>query len=250
MSIKQETIDDLIEGESQLLKSAPEIYGEYFSVALECGDLLSRFLISVQPNRYIFAAFLSQVRKNYFLALFSALRLHHVQSGMAQRQLLESAAWAAYAIAFPDPNNFTKLKDKILLAVDPGARNKWLDENFEVASSVIKKQKGMINESTAHANIIYAFNNFRLDTEVGRFETPFFDFEDKYQVKTDLWSISNSILGVLDLFYGVNLVHKVLVFKESFADDLLGLQKRNTKLKEELLKGRPPGDPRPSRGII
>ena len=249
--LKQETVQDLINSEGELLSHAPKVYGEYFAHALEFGDFLSKFLISINPDRYIFAAFLSQVRMNYFLAFFSALRLHHVQAGMNLRQMLESGAWAAYAIANPEQEKFSIEVGGIIEVPDSleKARNLWLENNFKIGSDAIKKLKGLINSSVAHSNIVYAFNNFRLDTQASKFETPYFDFEDKFLVKSDLWFMSNIALGILDLFNGVNSSLQVVKFSPRFKESIKALEEVNKRLKVEMLKGRTAADPRPDRGV-
>ncbi|MFA5031109.1 MAG: hypothetical protein WC495_06005 [Patescibacteria group bacterium] len=247
MSLKQDTIQDLIDGENMLLAEAKEKYGEYHTHALDFGSLLSSFLISIDSDRFIFAAFLSQVRKDYFLALFSALRLHHVQAGMNIRQMLESGAWAAYAIGNPEKEKFTEEIYGILKTPDrlETARNNWLSQNYTTGSDSIKNQKGIINKSVAHASIIYAFKTFRFDAKAGKFETPFFDFEDRFHVKTDLWFIANVALGLVDLFYGINKERNVIKFSPTFVKDLKSLEIVNIRLKKELSKGRSSADPRP-----
>ncbi len=251
MTLKQDTVQDLIDGEGFLLSEAPKQYGEYFSHALGFGEFWGTFLSSIDPDRYIFAAFLSQVRKNYFLSLFSSLRRHHVQAGMDLRQMLESGAWAAYAIGNPEQEKFTEKINGILETPDrlSDARNDWLNDNFKTQSDAIKRFKGLINNSVAHASIVYALNNFRLDAKAGKFETPYFDFEDRFQVKNDLWFMSNIALGLLDLFFGANIGRGVIKFSPTFSQTLKSLEAVNIRLKTEMLKGRTAADPRPNRGV-
>jgi hypothetical protein len=251
MTLKQDNVQDLIDGEQKYLAEAKEKYGEYFNHAIEFGNFLSTFITSIDPDRFIFAAFLSQVRKNYFLSFFSALRLHHVQAGMDLRQMLESGAWAAYAIANPEQEKFTisvggllETPEKLLVA-----RNAWLDQNFKAGSDAIKRLKGLINASVAHASIVYAFNNFRLDVKAGKFESPYFDFEDRFQVKFDLWFMSNVALGLIDLFFGINRGRNVIKLSPTFTEGFKPLETENIRLKTEMLKGRAASDPRPDRGI-
>lgn len=247
MPLKQDTVQDLIDGENVLLTEAQGKYGEYHTHALSFGNFLSTFLVSVDPDRFVFSAFLSQVRKDYFLALFSALRLHHVQAGMDLRQMLESGAWAAYAIGNPEKEKFTEETNGILdtPARLETARNSWLSQYYKTGSDSIKNQKGVINRSVAHASFVYAFKTFRFDADTGKFETPFFDFEDRFHVKSDLWFMANLALGLLDLFYGVNEGRNVIKFSPTFTNDLKALEVINIQLKTELTKGRSSADPRP-----
>ena len=61
--------------------------------------MLNNFIKSIDdPTKFIFIAFLSQVKKHHTLDLFSAVRFHHIQMRMNLRQVLESDAWATYAM--------------------------------------------------------------------------------------------------------------------------------------------------------
>ena len=95
--------------------------------------------------------------------------------------------------------------------------------------------KNAINSSTAHSNIIYAHNNFRFDGEKGKFVTPFFDIEDDYLIKGNLWQIGNIALGIMDLFYGVNKKLGVIKFIDDFIPRLKALEVENHRLKEEMM---------------
>jgi hypothetical protein len=95
MEFKQNTIGQILDSENEAVVTASERYGEYFDHALACSTLITQFLKSIDPDRYVFASFLSQVKKHHFLALLSAVRLHRIQSMMNLRQVLEAGACAA-----------------------------------------------------------------------------------------------------------------------------------------------------------
>ena len=238
MEIKQNTIGDIIESESQMILHGAERFGEYFINASEFNDLLQQFIKSVDLDRFIFAMFLSQIRKHHLLAHFSVVRLHHIQAMINLRQVLEAGSCAAYAIANPDRKGFADIDEKGI--IDPSQelakkRYKWLEDNFKKGSDTIKNMKGTINNSTAHSNIVYAHNNFKFDGEQGKFITPFFDIEDDYRVKTDLWQIGNIAMGLMDLFYGVNKELGVIKFVDDFISQLKTLEAENHRLKAELM---------------
>ena len=238
MEIKQDTIGDIIESESQMILHGAERFGDYFINASEFNNLLQQFIKSVDPDRFIFAMFLAQIRKHHLLAHFSAVRLHHIQAMMNLRQVLEAGSCAAYAIANPDQAGFADIDENGI--IDPSQeltrkRYKWLEDNFKKGSDAIKNMKGAINNSTAHSNIVYAHNNFRFDGERGKFITPFFDIEDDYLVKTDLWQIGNIAMGLMDLFYGVNKNLDVIKFVDDFIPRLKALETENHRLKAEMM---------------
>ena len=239
MDFKQSTIGEILDSEREMILKGAERYGEYFVNAADFNHLLNEFLVSINPDRFIFAAFLSQIRKHHTLALFSAVRLHHTQAMMDMRQVLEAGACAAYAIANTDPADFGDVNDQDIINPSDALtkkRYKWLEANYKKGSDPIKNMKGSINNSTAHSNIVYAYKNFDFDDKTGTFDTPFFDFEDEYHVKTDLWMIGNVIMGLMDLFYGVNKNLDVLKFADGFIPRLKTLEKQNDKLKNEMMQ--------------
>jgi hypothetical protein len=99
MDIKQTTIGDIIESEHLMLSTAPQRYGAYYRIALDLSVILSSAVKSIDCDHAIFARFLSQVAKHHLLAVFSTVRLHHIQAMMNLRQVLEAGACAAFAIA-------------------------------------------------------------------------------------------------------------------------------------------------------
>lgn len=238
METKQNTIGEIIETEKQLFLNAADHYGEYFKNAFEFNCLLQDFLKSADPDRWIFAMFLGQVRKHHLLAIFSAVRLHHVQAMLDLRQVLEAGSCAAYAIANPGQDGFADFAENGLVDASKELTNKryaWLETNYKAGSDAIKNMKGLINSSTAHSNIVYAQKNFRFDDQSRRFVTPFFDFEDEYHVKCDLWQMANIAMGLMDLFFGINKSIGVIKFVDDFIPRLKALEAENLRLKTEMM---------------
>ena len=114
---------------------------------------------------------------------------------------------------------------------------KWLDDNFKIKADETRKLKGMISRAGAHSNITYAFANFKMKpaNEPG-FKTAFFDPENDYWIKTDLWFVANTALGLLDLFYGVNQRYKVFKLSDNFEPKFKHLVDQNNQLKAEMMK--------------
>jgi hypothetical protein len=238
MEFRQSDFGEIVESERDMVLAGEARYGSYFINAYEFNGLLQKFIKSVDPDRFIFAMFLAQIRKHHTLAFFSALRLHHIQAMMDLRQTLEASSCAAFAIANPDREGFAALGEDGFLDASQDLtkkRYKWLEENFAKGSDAIKNMKGSINESAAHSNIIYAHNNFRFDGDSGRFVTPFFDIEDDYLVKTDLCQIGNIAMGLMDLFYGVNSKLNVVKFIDDFVPQLKKLEAGNHELRSEIM---------------
>lgn len=229
----------ITELESEMVRRAEEKYGKYYLHASTMVFFLGKFLKSIDPDRYVFAMFLSQIKKHAFLALLSTLRRHHVQTSMDLRQVLEAASCAAFAIANPNERGFAELQENGYLEATEKLKNKrykWLDEKYPDGSKSLHKLKTLINSSAAHSSIIYAQNNFKLDIEKGKFEMPFFDFENIYLEKTDLWHIANIVMGVTDLFYGIAKDYRGITFSDDFIKDLNLLKLENDSLKLEMME--------------
>src|SRR6266850_4929407 len=115
MEFKHTTIGEILDSERDMVLRAAERYGNFYANAAEFNGLFTNFIKSIDRDRFLFAMFLSQVRKHYTLALFSAVRLHHVQAMMDLRQVLEAGSCAAYAIANTDPADFADTDEYGLL---------------------------------------------------------------------------------------------------------------------------------------
>src|SRR5437773_11081265 len=90
---------------------------------------------------------------------------------MNLRHVLEAGAWAAYAIANPADDNFIdRNQDGMLRITDKLAkrRNAWLDTNFSDASEYIKTQKSRMNNTIAHAGLVYTETVFNIDRKRDR----------------------------------------------------------------------------------
>jgi hypothetical protein len=189
VTLKQSTIAEILDSEREMAYSAEKRYGDYYRNAAAMMDLLNNGLIeSISADRWVFALFLSQLKKHLMLALLSTARLHHVQAMMNLRLALEAGACAAYAIANTSPDDFADVNEDGTL--DPTKklakkRYDWLSAKFAHGADAIRRMKDIINQVDTHANIATTGHNTKIDLEKGRFETPFFDYEDEVFLKTD-----------------------------------------------------------------
>jgi len=231
------TIEQILNRENEMAITAQARYGKYYETALQCSLFMTHFLKFIGVDRWVFASFLSQVKKHHTLALFSVVRLHQIQAMMNLRQALEAGTCAAFAIAHTDHSHFVDTDEYGILDAPQslaGKRYKWLEENFPNNSNLIKEIKKQINAATAHSNLIYAHNNFQMDEEHNRISTPFFDTEDEHHVKTYLWSLGNVAIILMDLFHKVNETRNVIVFADDFLPRFNALAKKNNALKAEM----------------
>jgi hypothetical protein len=158
---------------------------------------------------------------------------------MDLRQTLEAGASAANAIANIASADFAdKDKEGILNPTRDLARKryKWLEQNFAEGSHAIKRLKESINKSAAHSNIADAHSTVNFDDVNRRFDTPFFDIEDDYFVKSDLWLIANVAMGLLRLFFEVNRPLNVIVFADDFEKRVKELSADNDGLRAEMMQ--------------
>lgn len=234
----QNTIGEIIDSERAMILTAPQRYGKYYETALEASLLMSGFLEFMGSDRWIFGNFLSTVKKHHTLALFSTVRLQKVQAMMNLRQTLEAGACAAFAIANPDDAHFVDTDTFGIL--DPSqklarSRYNWLHQNYPVGSAAIKEIKDEINKNSAHANLISTHRTCRTDNSAGQLVAPFFDIEDEYYVKIDLWIIAHVAHTLLQLFYGINDGRGVIKFRNNFVSSIQILGVKNEALRKEMM---------------
>lgn len=238
MQFKQSTVQEIIDSEREMILTASERFGQHYESAFSSSMLLSQFVKSLRSDLFIFGVFLSQVKKHHTLALFSAVRLHSVQSMMNLRQVLEAGACAAYAISNHDPKDFVDVDKRGLL--DPlkkltKKRYNWLQQNYQASADAINDVKNQINTSNAHANLLNTYGNFRHDDGACEFLAPFFDFEDDFYVKKDLFVISDVAIILLDLFDGVNSKLNIVKFIDGFNARFDQLVREHEVLRQEMM---------------
>jgi hypothetical protein len=241
MDFKQSTFQEVLDSEREMALRAEERFGAYYVNAFHFSELLNHFIKSAHPDRMIFALFLSQVRKHHTLALFSTVRLHRIQAMMDLRQTLEAGACAAYATANTEQASFADTdEDGVLNPTQNLAKKRytWLEQSFGEDSKAIKNLKRIINKS-AHSNIADAHLTFNFDAVNRHFDTPFFDFENDYFVKSDLWLIANVEMGLMRLFFQVNRTLDVIVFADAFKGRLKELSTENGRLRAEMMQTEP-----------
>lgn len=238
MSLPQGSLIEIAESELKLFHDAESSFGEYYGIAVRSSVMLSTFIKSVDSRGLMFIRFMSQVKKHHTLALFSTVRLHQVQAMLDLRYTIESAVAAAYALAFHQPGDFAELTDlgtwdsKQKFA---SRRNQWLNEHHPQASEYLKSIKDYINNSHAHANMVYTSNN--LIEGDGHASAPFFDVLDEYYVKTDLWMLSGVGLSIVDLLYGENEKLRIIEFSDDLGRTFNEIRVRNEALREEMRSG-------------
>jgi len=142
---------------------------------------------------------------------------------MNVRQVLESGASGAFAIANPEQEHFVDTAARGIR--DPSQaltkkRYAWLDKYFDKGSQRIKRTKDQINSSAAHASIVNADSVFRVADSGDQINAPFFDIENEYFVKTDLCLIAGVAICLMDLSYGVNKERNVIEFRARFPDTI------------------------------
>jgi hypothetical protein len=234
---KQSTLQEIIESERELLLTADQRYGDYYRHARECSIFLSRCFISVDPDRLMFARFFSLLKKHHMLALLSTLRLHRIQAMMNLRQVLEAGAAAAFAIANPEPEHFAIANASGIIDPSPeltGKRYQWLDRNFPANSAAIKEKKELINSYFAHTNLVLTSKTFEVNEAGTWISAPFFDVEDEYHVKVDLWLTASISIEIMDLLYGVNRGCDVVKFIPNFESNLQRIHQAHEALVAEM----------------
>ncbi len=237
--MNQSTLSEIIKTELGLIENAPNKYKDFYHHALQSINLLQSFIISVKNEGWFFVAFLSHIKKHQLLSLLSIIRRHHVQTVMNLRQVLESGVSASYVLANPNIDDFAIITPEGLLDVKEelkSRRYKWLEKNYPKGSGAIKAMKKQMQLSS-HSNIVDTQRTFKYEEIDGasQLKTSFFDLENEFQEKADLWATANIVMGLMDLFYGINMKQKVLTFSPAFIEELQNLDKESKRLKEIIM---------------
>lgn len=243
MTYPQSNLEQIIDSERSMLVDAYRRYGNYYKHARTTTIYLSKCITSIEIDRAeMFGRLFSLTKKQHTLSVFSTLRLHKVQAMMDLRQVLEAGASAAFAIANPETEHFADIDAFGIM--DPSkklARKRycWLEKNYQDKSNWIKSTKYEINKSMAHSNIISADSNFRIADDRTAVSTPFFDIEDEYFVKIDLWLISSVAIALMYFFHTVagNVAEagrSVIDFTSDFQQTIQGLASENRALQNEI----------------
>jgi hypothetical protein len=111
-------------------------------------------------------------------------------------------------------------------------RYKWLKKTYPDKSAWLASTKDRINSSTAHANVISGDSTFRMTDDHAFANAPFFDVEDEYFVRADLWLISSVAIALMDFFFGVagdvaKIGRSVIEFRSDFQSIIQGLAAEN-----------------------
>lgn len=235
MSFPQSTLEEIIESEQQMVLTADDRFGKYWTTARESSIFLSRCVASFDHDRMHFARFLAILKKHHMLAILSTVRLHKSQAMMNLRQALEAGASAAFALANPEDKHFFEREENGLIQLPkklPGKRYDWLGQNHKALSDAIKSKKDLINNSQSHANVLASHSIFSVDGD--KANVPFFDSEDAYLVRTDLWLSAAVALDVMKLLREVNTGRNVVEFIDHFDNHLLVLETRIVTLLDEM----------------
>jgi len=234
------TLTEIIEGEHNKTLNALNKYGENFAHNLMVFQLLESFFTEFKAPQDIFLRFYYSVRNFYLLTLFSIIRLHHAQSSLNLRQLIESGTDAAYSIAFPDVEKFAKTDEFGIMDSTiklKSKRYKWLSKNYPATSSAILKIKEPVQVSS-HSNLVDTNRGYRLlsSKEGAQIQVSYFDFEDDYMEKAALWQLANTTLAIMGLWYEVSQSYKSIEVMPEFAKKHSNLMKENQKIKDGVMQ--------------
>jgi hypothetical protein len=142
----QSTLEEVIASERQMLLTAGDRFGKYWTTARESSIFLSRCIAAFDHDRMNFGRFTAIMKKHHMLAILSTVRLHKSQAMMNLRQAIEAGASAAFALANPEDKHFFEWVNGLIQLPKklPGKRYHWLDKNHKQLSDAIKAKKDSI----------------------------------------------------------------------------------------------------------
>jgi len=231
---------EIIISENMMLLEANKKYGPYFNSACETIKLSNDFIKEINPEHYIFALFMSQFNKYLTLSFLSAIRLHYIQSMMNLRIVIEAGTNAAYALSANLEKKFSinELKKrrnpfenkKLILK-----KYNWLEKKYPQFSKAIKQRKETINSTSAHSNILMSFNNLGVIEKKRLFRLYYFDQAGKKLVEKNLWFIGDINIGLMKLFFRVNMDYNIIKLSSDFIPKLKKFEKDNKNLKQKIV---------------
>lgn len=223
--------------EHELIIGAEKNHGKYFLHARDCVVLCHDFIESIDPSNFVFVMYFNLIIKHLYLALLSTIRRHHLQAMMDLRQFYEAAVKAAFSLAENDENKFIKKNGKGAAYEVDGLKmhaRRWLEKEFPLANNTLHDSKKLIDEAWAHANIVYAGQNFRLGDKAFKF-SHFDELSPKY-INAALWFVAYSAYEFMDIIYGVNQRHGRLKFQANFLENMGRLRTVNQQLRVEAME--------------
>ena len=231
-------IESISWSEHELIVEARELYDEFLLFSEETIKLLMKSFVSVHPNCDVFLVFLSQIQKALTLTLLSTIRKHDVQSSLMLRIALESSVYAGYALTKANVFDFVTLDENGFAHENKNIKKKalkWIEDNYSHFSISIKNYKDMINDSSAHSNIISAFSNFSIGTN-DSIIISMFDNDRTEMIKERLWWVGNITFCILDFLRIVIKDHPMVKLHDNFHQELFDISRLNDYLEDQLLK--------------
>lgn len=203
---------------------------DYLNFVLAIYQILSEpSWIKSDPENIFFPIFLTQVRKHAGLAILSVARHHSTQAMLNLRYVIESAEWMFYSMVRNQASDFYSVDTRGAAIVTENHKNRmydWAKEHYPAGCLSLKKMKNHINESQAHADIIYAQQN----VDFKKYEFKFFDLPHARQLKANFFYVGMCIWQILDLLYGINQDHTVVQFSQEFQPTMKSLKERSKEL--------------------
>lgn len=229
-------LDCLLQREAELFHSAEHRLGWPVAMARDATLLLSNFMESVSAARHVFIRCMAMVKVHHTLAFMSTLRLHHVQSMMNLRQVAEATSNAAFALAHPDLDLIDAETGLVLHPKEISAKSyKWIEQAFPRHSSDLKVIKDIINEQSAHFNIVNSTLIVTDSAEDEIWRADFFDLEDRHFELSDLWVSTMLALCSIHLMIEVAKVHGGFVLALDAEERAHNVKAQADKLRADLM---------------
>lgn len=199
------SIHDLTGAEARMIHIAEYEYGDYFKVANSIVMFLWKFSGKIDPDFWIFTAFLSQVQKSALLALMSAVRQHDIQTSMMMRYTLESATLAVYSTHEKNEDCYHEIKEDGTVSPNDALRKayKWMEKAYPEYNEIVKFQKATLNKHSTHGNILPSVFNVDFHEE-GKVRFNFFDTTTKDLTNFKIWCIADICFKFLNVIGYIN----------------------------------------------
>ncbi|GGI98456.1 hypothetical protein [Paenibacillus hunanensis] len=231
-------LEELSDLENRLVIEGNEAAKDFFDTVK---SIIEYYNIAIKDKNFdeeteMFNLFFFQVRNSLMLAFLSVLRLHTIQSHLMLRYALESAVLAGYAIHHSDRSVFLSINElghaiehKNLKKIS----KKWIERHFPEYSETIKRHKEIINQYSAHANIISTYTNMDLSESYVSYK--FFDNHSYEIIKSYIWEIGMLSITILEFIHKASQEKDIITFQETIEMDLENFKIESNSLREQLL---------------
>jgi len=233
---------DYLKGEAEYSAEILELRKQEIAICTKFWDFLDGELIkSVDRNTILFMYFKQQATIALHLAISSILRLHAFQSNQNLRYALDCMAICFYILQKNEECNdiFLASKTDGFPEMTKKLKSKAFQlmvANFSRLNEVFKTYKGYTNDYGAHVNLAVGGLTTSIMPDQKTMHVDFFDELSQFFIGTQLLSISDIILGFIQIIIEHREDPKMLPLHDGVEEKLKRMQRELLDFKKKSLQ--------------